>query len=91
MDQIEFEAELKREGYEPRLAELPPNEVHQEHAHGFDAKLLILEGAMTIVCDGTSHTYRPGESFIMPAGRPHEEHIGPEGVRYVAGRRHAAA
>jgi quercetin dioxygenase-like cupin family protein len=89
MDWETFETELRQEGYQCRLAEMAPGTANAAHAHSFDAKLLILDGAMTIVCDGERRTYTPGESFAMPAGREHEEHVGPEGVRYIAGRRSA--
>ncbi|MDQ2802233.1 MAG: cupin domain-containing protein [Pseudomonadota bacterium] len=91
MDQTEFEAELRRDGYDARVSTREPNEIHESHAHGFDARLLILDGEITILCEGDRRTYRPGDSCMMPAGRPHSEYIGPEGVRYVAGRRSAAA
>jgi hypothetical protein len=43
---------------------------------------------MTIASAGGEHTYSAGEIFEMPAGRPHSETAGPDGVRYLAGRRY---
>ena len=43
---------------------------------------------MTIASEGGEHTYRIGEIFEMQAGRRHSETAGPEGVRYLAGRRY---
>ena len=91
MDRTQFEAELARDGYAALARSLEPNAENPEHAHGFDARLLVLEGAMTITCDGTARTYGPGETFAMPAGRRHAEQAGPAGVRYIAGRRGAAS
>jgi quercetin dioxygenase-like cupin family protein len=67
---------------------MEPREINRAHAHEFDARLLILEGAMTIASEGGERTYRVGDIFAMPAGRPHSETAGPAGVRYLAGRRY---
>ena len=64
------------------------NAVNPEHAHEFDARLLVLEGEITIACEDEERTYRTGDTFAMAAGRRHAEHSGPEGVRYLAGRRY---
>ena len=72
MNRAEFESELREQGY-------------QEIA---DRRMSPHEGEMTIRCDGEERTYRAGESFAMTAGRRHTERCGPEGVRYLAGRRY---
>jgi hypothetical protein len=46
---------------------------------------------MTIVCDGEERTYRAGDTCALTAGRRHTERCGPEGVRYLAGRRYQQA
>ena len=91
MDRTQFEAELARDGYAALTRSLAPNVANAEHTHDFDARLLVLEGAMTITCDGAARSYGPGETFAMPAGRRHAEQAGPAGVSYLAGRRGAAA
>ena len=91
MDRARFEAELAAEGYQLVERSMAAGTVNAEHAHGFDARLLILTGAMTIHRDGAAHTYGPGESCAVPAGARHAEQVGPEGVTYLAGRRAAAA
>jgi quercetin dioxygenase-like cupin family protein len=92
MDRTTFEAELREQGdgemVDRRMA---PREVNRGHAHEFDARVLVLEGAMTIASEGGEHTYRTGEFFAIPAGRPHSETAGPDGVRYLAGRRYQSA
>ena len=89
MGRTEFETELQAQGYREIVdRRMPASEVNPEHAHEFDARLLVLEGAMTIACGGEERTYRAGDSFAMAAGRRHAERAGPEGVRYLAGRRY---
>jgi mannose-6-phosphate isomerase-like protein (cupin superfamily) len=91
MNKAEFEADLIREGYEVRAGEIKPNEHRETHAHAFDARVFVLDGSITLVFGDDRHTYGPGDSCTVPAGTMHEEHTEADGVRYVAGRRSAAA
>jgi quercetin dioxygenase-like cupin family protein len=92
MEQAVFESELREQGYgEVVDRRMEPNRLNPEHAHEFDARLLVLEGAMTIVAEGNERTYRAGETFTMAAGCRHSERSGPDGARYLAGRRYAKA
>jgi quercetin dioxygenase-like cupin family protein len=89
MDRVEFETALREEGYlEVADRRMEPNRTNPEHAHEFDARLLILEGEITITCDGEERIYRAGDTFAMSAGCLHAEQCGAEGVRYLAGRRY---
>jgi quercetin dioxygenase-like cupin family protein len=89
MDRTAFETALRAQGYgEVVDRRMEPGAVNPTHAHEFDARLLVLEGAMTIGTEEGERTYRAGESFAMPAGRRHSETAGPEGARYLAGRRY---
>ncbi len=91
MDRTTFEAELRVQGYAEVVGRrMDANAVNPEHAHEFDAKLLILEGAMTIASEGQERTYRAGDSFSMTAGCRHAEQAGPDGAHYLAGRRYPA-
>ncbi len=91
MERDEFEAGLRRDGYAVFSASMRPNAANPEHAHAFDARLLVIEGAMTIVRDGApTQIYRTGETFEMPAGCRHFETAGAAGASYVVGRRAAA-
>ena len=89
MNRAEFESELRAQGYLDVVdRRMQANETNPEHAHEFDARLLVLEGEMTITSEGEKRTYRAGNTFAMTAGCRHTEHSGAEGVRYLAGRRY---
>jgi quercetin dioxygenase-like cupin family protein len=90
MTRGEFEVELRREGYEIHEGEIKPNEHRPAHAHGWDARVLVLDGSITLVFGADRITYRPGDSCSVPAGTVHEEHTEADGVRYVSGRRSAS-
>jgi quercetin dioxygenase-like cupin family protein len=91
MDRAGFEAALSRDGYQIVTNTMQPNAVNAEHAHGFDARLLVVAGAMTIARDGAeTRTYRTWDTFEMPAGTRHSETAGADGATYVAGRRQPA-
>lgn len=92
MDRATFEATLTREGFEIVTNIMKPDMVNPEHAHSFDARLLVVDGTMTIIRDGApTRTYQVGETFEMPAGCRHSETAGAAGATYVAGRRAPAA
>ena len=89
MDRTSFENELRAQGYgEVVDRRMEPGTVNPGHEHEFDARLLVLEGAMTIASEGRERTYRAGDMFEMQAGCRHSETAGPEGARYLAGRRY---
>ena len=87
-DRERFEAQLQAEGYpEIRCNEYKPNQHNPEHSHPFDVHALVLEGEITLTVDGKATRYSAGDEFRMAAGCRHIEDIGPQGVRYVVGRR----
>lgn len=91
MDRAAFEAELQREGRQVVTVTMQPNQVNPEHAHDFDARLMVVAGAMTIDCGDQRTTYNAGDTFSMQLGRRHSELAGPAGATYVAGRLKPAA
>ncbi len=92
MDRTTFETELRTQSYAEVVdRHMDANAVNPEHAHEFDARLLILEGVMTITSEGRERTYRVGDTFSMVAGHRHAERAGPDGARYLAGRRYPTA
>jgi len=87
-DEKSFEARLRTEGYpEIRTNQLKPNCHNAEHSHPFDVLALVLEGEITLTTEGSGRTYRAGDEFSMQAGCRHVEDVGPQGVRYLVGRR----
>jgi quercetin dioxygenase-like cupin family protein len=89
MNRTEFETECHAQGYHEIVdRKMDPNATNPEHSHEFDARLLILEGEMTIASEGKQRTYRVGDSFTMIARCRHTEQSGSQGARYLAGRRY---
>lgn len=88
MNPAEFETRLHEDGFtEVVTIMMDPNETRPAHAHDYDVEALVLDGDITLTCDGETRTYRVGDTFGMAAGRPHAEIIGGSGVRYLVGRR----
>ena len=87
MNREEFEADLLREGYRVFYNGFRANEVLPEHGHEWDARLMVIGGEITITRDGKAETFRVGDSCTVPANYPHAEHVGPQGVAFVVGRR----
>ena len=91
MDRAAFESELNRDGFTIVSVTMKPDAINPEHAHDFDARLLVVDGAMTITREGAlTRTYQSGETFEMPLGCRHSETAGASGATYVAGRRKPA-
>lgn len=66
---------------------MEPNTTNPEHAHDFDARVMVVAGEMTLDRDGASRAYSPGETFEITHGHRHAEIAGLDGATYVAGRR----
>lgn len=90
MTRAEFEAELRRDGYEVQEGEIKPHTHRELHVHGFDARVFVVDGSITLDFGTERVTYRPGDACTVPAGTRHAEHTEADGVRYVSGRRPAA-
>jgi quercetin dioxygenase-like cupin family protein len=87
MDRTDFEAALQSDGYEIVARTMEPNTTNPDHAHDFDARVLVVAGEMTLDRDGARHAYHPGEMFEITHGDRHAEIAGPDGASYIAGRR----
>lgn len=88
MDQYSFRNRLRDEGFSQTvIVEREANDRLDLHTHPFEALALILAGEIRIDVDGESRLYRVGEVFHLVAEQPHAESYGPEGVRYLVGRR----
>jgi len=57
------------------------------HTHPFEAKALILSGDLHLKAMDEDQSYGVGQVFHLPAGKPHSEQYGSEGVTYLVGRR----
>ena len=88
MEREAFEAELAALGFDEVLTrEWPPNHVEATHTHPFEVRALMLHGQLELSCDGEKRTYRSGEIFTLPQAQPHSEQYGPEGAKYLVGRK----
>jgi quercetin dioxygenase-like cupin family protein len=92
MNAAEFETGLKRTGYlDVETKQAMPDLSTQPHSHPFDVRALVLAGEVTLTSQGESRTYRSGDIFEMAAGCEHSERHGPEGTKYLVGRKHPVA
>ena len=89
MNTQNFEAQLKVENFDPGVTVIKPvGYAMDEHAHPFEAWALIIEGDLTLCISGVNTVYVAGDTFRLPAGTPHHESAIPNGVTYLAGRKH---
>jgi uncharacterized cupin superfamily protein len=89
MNRAEFEADLRRDGYEVSEGEIAPNVQRSPHAHDFDTRVMVLQGSITLVFGEDRRCFAAGDTCSVPAGTMHAEQTGAEGVHYLAGRRPA--
>lgn len=88
MTEEQFRQWLASEGIDTVVAvEREPNGRLDTHTHPFEARALVTEGEITIEAEGGTRRYGPGDIFQLGANIPHAEHYGPQGVRYLAGRK----
>jgi quercetin dioxygenase-like cupin family protein len=87
MNQSEFEADLKREGYEVFYGGLRAGQANPDHTHDWDARVMVIGGEITITRDGKAEMFRVGDSCAVRAGETHAENVGAQGVAYISGRR----
>jgi quercetin dioxygenase-like cupin family protein len=91
MNRAEFEKKCAAEGYGEIVDRtMEADHFNAEHAHEFDACVLIVDGEMTITRHGKPEMFRAGDMCTLPAGRMHTEKCGTAGVHYLAGRRYPA-
>lgn len=88
MERDQFIEMLTREGFaEIVTVEREANGFLDTHSHPFEAKALILDGEILLRIDGAEQVCKTGQLFHLRANQPHSERYGPEGVRYVVGRK----
>ncbi|MBC5765741.1 cupin domain-containing protein [Ramlibacter sp. GTP1] len=64
-----------------------PGTVLELHTHPFDADALVVQGEMWLGEDGRERRLLAGDTFQLPAGKPHTERYGAEGATYWVARR----
>ena len=88
MDTEAFESALKRDGFnEISAAGFPAGHAPGEHVHPYSLRGLVLEGEFTIAVEGIKTSYRAGEIFVLDRHIRHDEWAGPDGVRFLIGRK----
>lgn len=89
MDEATFRAKAESEGYgDFAIRDWEPGLTNDMHTHDFSASILVLEGELTVTCeDGSTKTCRAGDTNSLAAGIPHTELVGPEGVKFISGRK----
>ena len=91
MDRATFESGLAQDGYEIVSVTMQPSAVNPQHVHPFDARVMVVDGVMTVDREDTgARTFAVGEWFELQAGCKHSEAAGESGAVYVAGRRSPA-
>lgn len=56
---------------------------YPDEVHGFDEALLVLDGVMRLVIEGSTVDVHAGEVYVVPAGRPHAVAAGSHGVLVI--------
>ena len=89
MDKDEFDAQLRADGYtEIETKSLSLRPANEGHGHPFAVRGLVLAGAFTVIQDGKSTTYLPGQVFTVAAGDAHSEEVGVDGTQILVGRKY---
>ena len=89
MTTASLEQQLRSEGFRRVYVwEDGPDASYPDHTHAVDTAHIILDGAMTLTCGGSTRTYTAGERPPdVPAGAVHRARMGPEGCRYLIGEK----
>ena len=85
MNQREFEAELRREGYQIFYGGLKAGEVNPEHAHDWDARVMVIGGEITLTRAGKPETFRAGDSWRLDVRDGGRSLQGDKGIIHDAG------
>jgi quercetin dioxygenase-like cupin family protein len=68
MNQSKFEADLRRQGYQVFYGGLQAGIVNSDHAHDWDARVMVIGGEITLTRGGKAETFRVGDSCAVAAG-----------------------
>ena len=89
MTEQEFRSELTAAGYECGEFEIAGGTHKNLHTHPWDARLLLLEGELTIETEREAHRMAVGGTCEVPANTRHAEITGPDVARGLIGKRAA--
>ena len=79
-----FKQQPAADGFEVREVELPKNTVNERHSHLLYARVMLMEGAVSIETDdGVKNC--AGDVAEMAAGCMHTERVGAEGAKLLVG------
>jgi quercetin dioxygenase-like cupin family protein len=88
MEREQFINMLNREGFKEIVTvEREANGSLDLHTHPFEAKALILDGELYLYGNGNEQICGAGDIFHLQANEAHAERYGPQGVRYLVGRK----
>ncbi|MSQ19439.1 MAG: cupin [Betaproteobacteria bacterium] len=88
MDLATFKADLERDGFtDIDTRSIEPNLFNAVHSHPFHVRAQMLEGELVLRWEGKQKTYRAGNIFTMATGCERTEWYGPEGAKFMVGRR----
>lgn len=88
MTEEEFRQNLRARDYDdPQIEEAGPGPLKDMHTHDQSVMWLVLSGELTMILEGGSTTYRPGDWYENVAGTLHTERIGPDGVSVLMARK----
>ncbi len=88
MNESEFEAQLKADGYtEIETQSLDPRPGKGRHRHLFAVRGLVLSGSFIVTRDSAPAIFGPGQVFAVAHGELHDEFIGADGARVLLGRK----
>jgi hypothetical protein len=92
MNESEFEAQLKADGYtEIEMQILQPRPGKGRHRHLFAIRGLVLSGSFVVNQGSEPVTYGPGQIFAVADGELHDEWVGPQGASVLVGRKFTKA
>jgi quercetin dioxygenase-like cupin family protein len=88
MTEQEFTVLLDRDGFrEQERRRMPGGMSNTDHVHDWDARLLVLEGSLTVSFADGAKTFLPGEYCTVPTGVVHHEVYSDGGSEVYIGRR----
>ena len=83
----EFEAVARTRGCdEVMVRDWSPHEVVPTHSHPFAAEALVVAGEMWLTRNTDVEHLKPGGTFVLAPGEPHDERYGPDGATYWVAR-----